>query len=65
LAIHIKACEKKWENEQNLLPPKQRRPCPKQPKGFDELATKGTITKDDINKFNSKSYDAFVEEALV
>ena len=47
------------------MPPKQRRPCPKPPKGFEEMSSKGTITKEDINKFNAKSYDAFVEEALV
>ena len=28
LTIHIKSCQQKWENEQNLLPKKQRRKCP-------------------------------------
>lgn len=34
LAFHLKACEKKWENEENLKPPKQRRPCPQPPRGL-------------------------------
>lgn len=35
LTIHIKSCQQKWENEQNLLPKKQRRKCPKEPPGFE------------------------------
>jgi hypothetical protein len=29
------------------------------------MSAKGQITKEDMNKFNAQSYDAFVEEALV
>lgn len=65
LAIHVKACEKKWENEQNLKPPKERRPCPQAPKGFGNLVSKDSITKEEINAFNGKSYDTFVEDALI
>ena len=65
LAIHLKACEKKWENEQNLKPPKERRPCPRPPQGLDNLLEKGSITAKDINQFNSNSFNSFVEEALV
>ena len=35
LDIHIKSCEKKWENEQAKLPVKERRPCPTKPVEFD------------------------------
>jgi hypothetical protein len=34
LAIHIKSCVKKWDNEQELLPKNKRRPCPKAPEAF-------------------------------
>ena len=32
---------------------------------MDNLLDKGNITKGDINKFNAKSFDSYVEEALV
>ena len=65
LAFHLKACEKKWENEQNLKPPKQRRPCPQPPQGLANLLDNGNVTKKDIYQFNAKSFDSYVEEALV
>ncbi len=65
LAFHLKACEKKWENEESLKPPKQRRPCPQPPKEFQQMLSKDRITKEDINKFNTQSFDTFVEDALV
>ena len=39
--IHIPQCEKKWENEQNQLPKKQRRPPPTKPFGFDQAINGG------------------------
>lgn len=65
LPIHLKACEKKWENEENLKPPKQRRPCPKPPQGFGTMINKGAITKEDINTFNAESFNTFKEDALM
>ena len=37
LEIHIKACERKFENEQQKLPKKQRRPLPQAPRGFKNM----------------------------
>ena len=34
LEIHLKTCEKKWDNEQAKLPAKKRKPCPEAPRGF-------------------------------
>jgi hypothetical protein len=36
LEIHLKACRKKWEIEQEKKPVAQRRPCPDPPKDFDQ-----------------------------
>ena len=65
LAFHLKACEKKWENEENLKPPKDRRPCPRPPQALGSILEKGQVTKQDIHNFNVKSFDSYVEEALV
>lgn len=37
LEIHIKACEKKWDNQQSLLPSKKRKACPEAPRGFKNM----------------------------
>ena len=37
LNIHIKTCKKKWGYEQDKLMPKQRRPCPQTPPGFENM----------------------------
>ena len=37
LEIHIKTCEKKWEQEQMQKPAKFRRPCPEKPPGFKNM----------------------------
>lgn len=39
IEIHLKACEKKWDIEQQKLPPKERRPCPTKPVVFDQALT--------------------------
>jgi len=36
LEIHIPQCRKKWENEQALLPIKERRKCPEPPQNFEQ-----------------------------
>jgi hypothetical protein len=36
LEIHLKACRKKWDIEQEKKPPALRRPCPDPPKDFDQ-----------------------------
>ena len=35
--IHLKSCQRKWENEQNLKPKAERRPLPLPPKNFEEV----------------------------
>ena len=37
LEIHLKTCKKKWAKEQEELPVKKRRPCPKTPPGFTNM----------------------------
>lgn len=37
LNIHLKTCKKKWEDQEAQKPPKERRPVPEPPKGFDEV----------------------------
>lgn len=37
IKIHIKSCEKKWENEQSQLPAKKRKPCPQAPPNFEDM----------------------------
>lgn len=37
LEIHIKACERKFENEQKKLPKNKRKPVPQPPKGFKNM----------------------------
>ena len=34
MEIHIKTCERKWDNEQSKLPKSKRKPCPQAPAGF-------------------------------
>ena len=41
LNIHLKACKKKWEQEQMNLPKEQRRPWPEPPKAFNEIPIQG------------------------
>lgn len=62
LGIHIKSCQKKWENEQALKPPRERRPCPQPPKGLGEMLQKDNITKNDINSMNSGAFETYKEE---
>ena len=40
LGIHLKTCVKKWENEENKKPRKQRRPLPQPPPGLMEVCLK-------------------------
>jgi hypothetical protein len=35
--IHLKACKKKWELEQEKKPPKERKSCPNGPENIKEL----------------------------
>jgi hypothetical protein len=44
LEIHLKTCKKKWDLEQELKPPKERRPCPEPPENFNEMMGKDGIS---------------------
>lgn len=37
LNIHLKTCKKKWEEQESLKPPGERRPVPEPPKAFEEV----------------------------
>lgn len=52
LDFHLKACKKKWENEQMQKPKHERRPCPEPPKNFDAAlsgAASGSYNLDEYN----------------
>ena len=37
LDIHLKTCKKKWEQDQEKLPPGKRKPLPQPPKQMEDL----------------------------
>lgn len=61
LEIHLKACKKKWEIEQEQLPKHKRRPVPEPPKNFDDILA-GKVSNQDYNDEAFKDYN---EKALV
>jgi len=66
--IHIPQCEKKWENEQNQLPKKQRRPPPTKPFGFDQAINGGLKGKDldaAMEEYNAQALDDFNKKSLL
>jgi len=72
LPIHVKTCKVKWEKEQDLLPKKQRRPCPKAPENFD-MKMKGISTgkmsaqaqASMMQDYNEKAFAKWDGEALL
>ena len=46
IEIHLKACAKKWEIEEDKKPPKERRPVPTKPKTFDDVGVHNYLTCD-------------------
>lgn len=65
LSIHLKSCQQKWANEQNLKPPRERRPCPQPPPGLLKLLEKKEITKEDILKMNNNAFGTYMEEGTI
>jgi len=63
IGIHLPSCTKKWEQEQEKLPKKERRPLPTAPTDFDKVV-KGEITGKALAKVNQKAADEFNEAAL-
>lgn len=43
LKIHLKACAKKWEEQEALKPVKLRKPVPTPPIDFDKVPTKNPL----------------------
>eukprot|EP00826_Nyctotherus_ovalis_P034888 TRINITY_DN2946_c0_g1_i8.p1 TRINITY_DN2946_c0_g1~~TRINITY_DN2946_c0_g1_i8.p1 ORF type:complete len:423 (-),score=150.52 TRINITY_DN2946_c0_g1_i8:150-1418(-) len=67
LNIHLKACKKKWEDQEALKPPGERKPVPEPPKAFDEVATKGqkgAISSADMEKYNADAFQDWNEKVL-
>jgi hypothetical protein len=71
LPIHLKSCQKKWENEQLQKPPKERRPCPTAPEKFDNMLDEvkvgglnGRAAANAVNQYNEDAFDNFNTKAL-
>ena len=72
LEIHLKTCKKKWDIEQDKLPPKQRRQCPQEPTGFEQtmkVVKSKKVTGNNRNEvmlaMNEVAYSKWDNEALV
>lgn len=68
IGIHIPQCEKKWNNEQQKLPKKQRRPPPSKPMEYDRVINgdlKGKDLQAAMDEYNAQAFDDFNKKALV
>jgi len=63
IGIHLPSCTKKWEQEQEKLPKKERRPLPTAPVDFDKVV-KGEVKGKALAKINQQAADEFNEAAL-
>ena len=64
LGIHLKACRKKWDAEQEKRPAHQRKACPQPPAGFEEAA-RGLVPSDSaLGKYNDAAFDSYNHKAL-
>ena len=59
LEIHLKACKKKWDIEQEKKPLHQRRPCPEEPQGFTKTIekAKGGVFDESYNNAAFENYN--------
>ena len=64
LEIHLKACRKKWDQEQEKKPPAQRKPCPEPPKDFDQAIAGAKTGTYDFQTYNNAAFDNYNEKAL-
>ena len=64
LEIHLKACRKKWDIDQQKKPPEQRRPCPEAPKDFDEALSGAKSGNYDFQTYNNAAFENYNEKAL-
>lgn len=64
IMIHVKACQKKWEAQQQTLPVEKRRKCPQPPKEFAKLMGGDRVTGNDIDLMNDAGYNEYKEVGL-
>ena len=64
LQRHIKSCIKKWEQQQEQLSAKERRPLPTKPALFDEVLKPGNLEVL-IEKYNEQAMNSYNEFALL
>lgn len=64
IMIHVKACQKKWQVQQEQLPPERRRKCPEPPMEFLQLTGQGKLTGDEIDDLNEVGFGHYKETAL-
>merc|ERR1711997_373763 len=67
ISIHIPQCEKKWDNEQQKLPKRHRRPAPDRPWNFDKVVKgelKGKNLQQAMDEYNTQAFEDFNKKAL-
>jgi hypothetical protein len=71
IEIHLKACVKKWDIEQEKLPKAQRRPCPTKPVSFDDMVIGAKKTGSaagasaEMEAYNDAAFEEYNTKALV
>ena len=66
LEIHLKACKKRWEQEESQKPPKERRPLPEPPRGFDEIVVGARgMSGEQLEEFRNEAFNEYNTKALV
>ena len=63
LAIHIKACTKKWEDAEAQKPPRERRPVPQVPQAAADVPIGASNA--DLDRRNEVAMAAFEEQAMM
>lgn len=64
IKIHIPNCEKKWENEQEKLPKKERRPVPQAPQNFDKVLSGEISAPKQLQEYNEQAFNDFNTKSL-
>ena len=62
--IHVKACQKKWQTQQESLPVEKRKKCPQPPPEFISLTSGIKLTGEDIDIINNAGFNEYKESAL-
>lgn len=66
IEIHLKTCRKKWEQEEEKKPKKDRRPVPEPPKNFEEVVIGAKSgAKVDLEAYNNDAFKTYNEVALL